>query len=292
MSNKTKYFTQALIDTFSPSTHWEHCLLLEKDMLEILQYIPIHVSMPPENFKVCSTKLVDVFTRTCFLFEAAIKGISNDTTNRTINFLKQNKYPWFQYLLEGKNIFGKAKDLNILDFLTFYEEYCSLTTLEVRVRYSQNISDVWINQMLMISPFQDMKIENNIVKKSPKWWAVYSTIKHNFYSYSNILNLEITLDALSALISFTAVVPQVRRLLCDHGYIRDNFNNPISIERFGKRLNGYFQKDAWVNHREIVLDGYENEKSLPAIACVSNLFIVPIIGNYARVQLWTGLERN
>lgn len=291
MSSKPNFFSQAINDTFSPSTHWEHCLLLENDMLDILKYIPIQVYMPSNNFKVCSAKIVDVFVRACFLFEAAVKGISNDPTDRIKNYLKQNKYPWFQYLLEGKKCDGTVRSLNICDFLTFYEEYCSLSTLEVRVRYSQNISDIWINQMLMIRPFQDMEIKNNIVKKSPKWWSIYTAIKHNFYSYPNILNLEVTLDALSALISFTAVVPQVRRLLCDHGYIQDNCKNPISIDRFGRRSGGHFQKDKWVNHREMVLEGYEDEKSLPAIVCLSNLFIVPLVGDYKRVQIWSGLEK-
>ncbi|MGR3294076.1 MAG: hypothetical protein ACUZ9M_08705 [Candidatus Scalindua sp.] len=161
-------------------------------MLEILRYIPIHVSMPSENLKVCSPKLADIFVRACFLLEAAFKGISNDPTDRIINYLKQNKYPWFQYLLEGKNREGKNCKLNICDFITFYEEYCSLGTLEVRVMYSRNISDVWINQMLMIRPFVGMEIENNIVTKSPEWWRKHTTVKHNFYSYPKILNLEVT----------------------------------------------------------------------------------------------------
>lgn len=291
MHNRSRYFLQAINDTFSPSTHWEHCLLLENDMLDILKYIPIHVSMPHENFKVSSPKLVDVFVRTCFLFEAALKGISNDPTDRIVIYLKQNKYSWSDYLLEGKNRFGNDKDLDICDFLSFYEKYCSLSTLEVRVRYSQNISDIWINQMLMIRPFQSMEIDNDVVKKSPEWWRIYTTIKHNFYSYPKNLNLETTLNALAALLSFTAVVPQVRRLLCDHGYIQDNCKNPISIDRFGRRLDGHFQKDEWVNHRELVLEGYENKESLPAIVCVSNLFIVPIMGDYKQFQIWSGLEK-
>ena len=108
---------------------------------------------------------------------------------------------------------------------------------------------------------------------------------------AKILNLETTLIALSALISFTAVVPQVRRLLCDHGYIQDNSKKPISIDRFGRRLENQFVKDEWVNHREMVLEEYENEKSLPAIACVSNLFIEPFVGDYKKMQIWSGLEK-
>lgn len=291
MNTKHKYFSPTLNDTFSPSTHWEHCLILENDMLDILKYIPIHVSMPSENLKVCSPKLVDIFTKACFLLEAAFKGILNDPTDRIKNYLKQNKYSWSRNLLKGKKVCGKGDDLVIIDWLTFYEKYCSLSTLEARVKYSQNISDAWINQMLMIRPFGEMKSEDDKITKAPEWWRKYTTIKHNFYSYPKTLNLEVTLDALSALISFTAVVPQVRRLLCDHGYIQDNCKNPISIDRFGRRVDGCFQKDEWVNHRELVLEGYENEEFIPAIACVSNLFVVPIAGDYKKIQMWYGLEK-
>ena len=87
MINKHKYFTTAINDIFSPSTHWEHCLLLENDLIDILKYIPIHASMPSENLKVCSPKLANVFVRACFLLEAAFKGISNDPTDRIIKYL-------------------------------------------------------------------------------------------------------------------------------------------------------------------------------------------------------------
>ena len=292
MSNKHKFFTPAVNDIFSPSTHWEHCLILENDLIDILKYIPIHASMPSENLKVCSPKLADVFVRACFLLEVAFKGISNDRTDRIIKYLKHNRYPWFLNLVNGKKVCGKGCKLDIIDWLTSYEEYCSLSTLEVRVRYSQKISDVWINQMLMNRPFVGMEIENNIVTKTPELWKKYTTVKHKFYSYPKILNLEVTLDALSALISFTAVVPQVRRLLCDHGYIQDNCRNPINIDHFGRRVDGCFQKDEWVNHRKLVLEGREHEDSAPAIACVSNLFVVPITGDYKKVQMWSGLEKS
>ena len=147
--------------------------------------------------------------------------------------------------------------------------------LEVRIRCSQNISDVWVNKMTVIQPFFDMKVENDVVTKSPNWWKKYTQIKHNFYSYPKKTNLETTIEALAALISFTAVVPQVRRLLCDHGYIQDNFKKPFDIEKIGRTINDTFVKDSWVNHRKMFFEEYDNADTMPAIACVSNLFIIP-----------------
>ena len=121
MKKINRYFYRKLDfnDRFSPSIHWEHCLLLEKEMLDILQYIPIHDSMPNENWKVSSPKLIDIFTKSCFLFEAVLKAISNESTDRIIKYLKKNEYEWCKYFINGKNREGKSKDLNICDFLTY-----------------------------------------------------------------------------------------------------------------------------------------------------------------------------
>jgi len=265
--------------------------LLEKAMLDILQYIPIHDGMPDENWKVSSPKLIDIFVKSCFLFEAAFKGISNEPTDRIVNYLKQNAYVWSEYFLDGKNRNGKCKELDICDFLTFYDAYCSLNFLEARIRCSQNISDVWVNKMTVIRPFFNMKLENNVVIKSPDWWKKYTQIKHNFYSYPQEINLEATIEALAALISFTAVVPQMRRLLCDHGYIQDNFKKPFDIEKIGRKINDKFVKDPWVNHKKMFFEEYDDIDTMPAIACVSDLFIVPFVGDYRKARLWSGIGK-
>ena len=105
------------------------------------------------------------------------------------------------------------------------------------------------------------------------------------------IDLETTIKALAALISFTAVVPQVRRLLCDHGYIQDNFKKPFDIEKIGRKVKGEFVKDSWVNHRKIFFEEYKDAETMPAIACVSDLFIIPFVGDYRQFRLWSGLGK-
>lgn len=289
--NKENFFCQTH-KSFSPSLHWEHCLWLEEELLKIIDVVPLFSSMPKENFEISSPKIVNIFANTCFLLEAAMKNISNEPTDRIINYLKENKFNWCKFFLEGKNREGKSKPLDICDFLTFYEGYCSLTSLEARIRYSRKISDVWINNLLTAQPFYDMQIENSLVTKSPSWWNAYNQIKHNFYSYPKTINLEIALEALAGLLSFTAVVPQMRRLLCDHGYIQDNQRKSIGIHDFGRRENNCFKKDEWVGIKEMVLLGSENNDTMPAVACVSNLFIVQFKGDYRKYTMWSGLGKS
>lgn len=293
MSKQSKYFSSQIInkEEFSPSIHWEHCLLLEREMLDFLKYVPIYGDQQ-ENWKINSPKLIDIFVKTCFLFEAAMKGITNDPTGRVAEFLNGSSSASARFFLQKKNREGKDQELNILDFLTFYQEYCSLKFLEVRVKYSQHISDIWINRMLCIRPFLEMEVQDNLVTKSPDWWKIYADIKHHFYSNYKNVNLEISFGALAALISFSAVVPDMRRLLCDHGYIQDDFRKPVDIDNFGRRKDGKFIKDPFVRHTELVLDGCEAEESMGPIACVSDLFIVPINGDYKKKKLWSGLARN
>jgi hypothetical protein len=264
-------------------------LLLEDEMLQLLKYVPIDSSMPKANLKISSPKLVDIFSKTCFLLEAAFKGISKDPTDRIITFLQESNAPWSGNLLKGFNRKGKKIKLDICDFLSFYEQYCSLSKLELRIKYLGNISDAWINNMIVSWPYQLMDLKDQFIEKAPNWWNIYNNIKHNFYSYSKQLTLEITLDALAGLISFTAVVPQMRRLLCDHGFIKDDHGKRITLEKFGKKVNGQFQKDEWVRHDQLVFADHLDDVSLPPIACVSNLFVVQFVGDYKHVTLWSGL---
>jgi hypothetical protein len=290
MNKKPKYFSQSLTEAFSPSTHWEHCLLLENEMSDFLKYVPIYDETLKDNWKVSSPKLVDIFVRSCFLLEAAMKSISNEPTNRIVEFLKRSNHSWCAFLLKGRDRHGKECDLDILDLLTFYQEYCSLDVLEVRIRYTK-LSDLWINRMDCMRPFSGMKIENNMVTRSPEWWGIYTNLKHSFYSGLNKINLETTFGSLAALISFSAIVPQMRQLLCDHGYIQDDFQRPVNVESFGKRVNDKFAKDPWAKHTELVLEGFENSAVLPPMACISNLFIVQIYGDYKEYRLWSGWGR-
>jgi hypothetical protein len=290
-NNKShKFFSQDSVEWFPPSLHWQHCLLLEKGLLQLLEYVPIDPSMPKENLSMSSPKLVDIFTKACFLLEAAFKGISNDPTERVVRFLLTSNSSWSKNLLNGLNCSGKETKLDICDFLSFYEQYCSLSKLKPRIRYFGHISDVWINEMLISHPFGTMKTKGDCVTEPPDWWTVYNKIKHNFYSYPRLLTLEITLVALAGLISFTAVVPQVRRLLCDHGFIKDDSGKPVPLDLFGRRVDDQFKKDEWTSHDELVFKDHLNDQTLPPVACVSNLFIVQFAGDYKTMKLWTGLH--
>jgi hypothetical protein len=290
MSKDERCFSQGTFDWFSPSLHWHHCLLLEDEILQLLKYVPIDSSMPKENLAISSPKLVDIFSKTCFLLEAAFKGISKDPTDRIINFIQASDSSLLRSLLNGLNCKGKKKKLDICDFLSFYEQYCSLKKLELRIKYFGNISDVWINNMIISRPYMLMEFKDQYNEKPPSWWTIYNDIKHNFYSYSKYLNLGITLDALAGLIAFTAVVPQMRRLLCDHGFIKDDHGKPITLEKFGKKIDGKFQKDEMVRHDQLVLADNLDDISLPPIACVSNLFVVQFAGDYKHTTLWSGLR--
>lgn len=290
MSKAEKYFSQSNFDWFSPSLHWHHCLLLEDEMIQFLKYVPVDSSMPKENLAISSPKLVDIFSKTCFLLEAAFKSISKDPTDRVIKFIKESNSSLLTNLLHGQNQKGKNRKLDVFDFLCFYEQYCSLSKLNLRIKYFGNISDAWINNMTIFYPYMEMELKGQSVEKPPSWWTVYNDVKHNFYSYSKLLRLDTALEALSGLIAFTAVVPQMRRLLCDHGFIKDDYGKQITLEKFGKKIDGKFQKDEWVRHDQLVFADNLDDISLPPIACVSNLFVVQFAGDYKHVTLWSGLR--
>lgn len=246
--------------------------------------------MPKENLSISSPKLVDIFTKACFLLEAAFKGISKDPTDRILNFLLGSNCSWSKHLLDGLDCSGKKRELDMCDFFSFYEQYCSLSKLNPRIKYFSHISDVWINEMLLSRPFETMKAKGDCVNEPPDWWTVYNKIKHNFYSYPKLLTLETTLIALAGLISFTAVVPQVRRLLCDHGFIKDDSGKPVPLDLFGRKIDGTFKKDEWVRHDQLVFKDHLLDQSLPSTACVSNLFIVQLVGDYRNATPWSGLR--
>lgn len=275
--------------SFSASMHWENCLLLEKEMMQILEWAPIGPDEFDANLRLTGPKLVDILTKSCFLLEASFKGIYEMYDKRLESFLHSVNKSWARNLLQSKNCHGKGNELGMLDYLTFFNEYCALYSLEPRLKYSQHVSDAWVNNFRTFAPFRELKLDDGIVIQAPAWWNMYNKVKHEFYSYPSFLTLESSLESLAVLISFSAVVPQMRRLLCDHGFIRDNAQRPVSITTFGRRNGGAFERDELVRHIDLVIDGHENDEFMPPMACVTNLFVIQIVGDYRTMQSWSGL---
>lgn len=162
---------------FGTGETYEQYQIIEEDFLNFIKIIPLSEK---NNLIVYSPLLRDIIIRTCVQIELFFKEWAKfdhhlDNTNHIYN--SYNKVD------KRTGQLSKTRYWYFKDYFFLKEKYLKFQLLHVR------------DLNLEINNFDDWKFNDDV----PDWWNAYNSIKHDGVNNKHVVNLQVTLNALSAL---------------------------------------------------------------------------------------------
>lgn len=214
---------------FGNGETYEQYQVIEEDFINFIKIIPLK---EPKNLEVTSPVLRDLIIRCCVQIEMFFKEWA--------------KFEYDEKLLNLYNKLDKrtqeptgARNWTFKNYYYFKENYISKRAIFIR------------DLDLIINPFSDWT--NN---SAPKWWNVYNSIKHDGINSKNECNLEMGLNAISALFLLHCTN------LHSRSYLEKFVNITASKKTFGKIKISFDKIKTPIDSKKFLfMDTYGAERS-------------------------------
>lgn len=200
MSDKGK---QCFTPTFENGGYWEYYRDLEKQFENFLESVPYLSG----NENTYSFRLANLILAIGAHIDSAFKEIA--------------RYPEFstKYPLILKKETGEPKNPTIRDYYDLAMEY-KLPKRKVMFKR--------LPELELVAPFQQYaKVGDRI--KTPDWWRVYNSVKHEFSENFGKATLQNTRDALAGAFLLNIIhVPAYLRLM-EYGVVKTGYTQKLRI---------------------------------------------------------------
>jgi hypothetical protein len=188
--------------------------MLEKDLLNFLEYMPLYVYDAPKKRKeIHSPKLAELLVRIGYNIDIFLKHLMAKKKLESTIIRRYNDK-------SGRPI-SSIKDWNMGKYKLAEEEL--------------QLNDEWVKQIFgkEVYPFRDWNSE------TPKWWIAYNKIKHDGYDEKERGHLDNVLNALAGFFILICKFNHIASKMLYYNYLTVNPQYYKEILKMGRREHGH-----------------------------------------------------